>query len=126
MQNLINLTPHTINIYKGVNLLLSIESVGNARATQTAVELDPLFIDGIDIPVSKVTFGDTIDLPEYDPSNLLIVSIITAQAALANGRCTDDLYVPTGMVRKSAADGKISSDPSAIGQIIGCTGLSKF
>lgn len=123
--NLINLTPHTINIYNGVNLLYTLQSSGNARATQTAVELDPVFVDGINIPVSKVTFGDTIDLPEYQPNQCLIVSIITAQAALANGRCTDDLYVPTGMVRKGE-DGTISSDPRATGQIIGCTGLSKF
>ncbi len=123
--NLINLTPHTINIYNGVNLLYTLQSSGNARATQTAVELDPVFVDGINIPVSKVTFGDTIDLPEYQPNQCLIVSIITAQAAAANGRCTDDLYVPTGMVRKGE-DGTISSDPRANGQIIGCTGLSKF
>lgn len=125
MTNLINLTPHTINIYQGVNLLYTLQSSGNARATQTAVELDPLFIGGINIPVSKVTFGDTIDLPEFRHENLLIVSIVTAQAALANGRCTDDLYVPTGMVRKDE-NGNISSDPRATGQIIGCTGLSKF
>ena len=53
-------------------------------------------------------------LPDPAPSTFLIVSAITADAARKSGRNTDDLLLPTDLVRDSE------------GQIIGCYRLAIY
>lgn len=105
-----NLTPHAVNICDADgNVIKTYASDGIARATSSYVAVGD--IDGI--PLVTCTFGDPIDLP--DPTNgvVLIVSVITANAAKACGRGADDLVITADPVR------------DADGRIIGCTKLAK-
>ena len=100
-----NLTPHTVNICnENGEILKSYESQGIARAKQEAETIGNL--EGVDLVTMK--FGEPEDLPDYSSDTYYIVSVITANAAKAIGRRTDDLL--------------ITSDPcrDAEGRIIGC------
>lgn len=97
-----NLTPHRITMVgQNGEVLRVFESEGVARATQQNIQVDSL--DGI--PVMETSFGQTVDLPAQEDGTFLIVSVITANAARANGRSTDDLLVTTDTVR--GEDGRI-------------------
>ena len=98
-----NLTPHKIiMVDDNGNVVREYVSEGIARATQTNVQVGDL--DGI--PLMETSFGETIDLPDFEEDVYLIVSIITANAAKANGRRVDDLIITTDTVRD--ADGRIA------------------
>ena len=102
MSTIRNLTPHRISMVSNNGEVLRVfESEGIARATQTNQQVDEL--DGI--PVMETRFGETIDLPAFQEGTYLIVSVITANAARANGRRTDDLLLTTDTVR--GEDGRI-------------------
>ena len=90
-----NLTPHTVTVFQEDGTTRIFPSLGNARASQTTVPDGTL--DGIDLV--KMEFGETTDLPEPEEGVYLIVSIITANAAQAQGRRTDDLLVTANPVR---------------------------
>ena len=111
MTNIINLTPHKINIVdEEGNVVKIFESSGEARAAQKDVEIGTL--EGI--PIIETTFGEPIDLPEYSYGTYYIVSAITAKAAYLSGRNTQDLLLTAKTVRNSN------------GQIIGCQALAKY
>ena len=111
MTNIINLTPHKINIMnKEGNVIKVFESAGEARAVQKDVEIGRL--EGI--PIVKTEFGEPIGLPEYSQGTYYIVSAITAKAASSSGRNTQDLFLTGKTVRNSD------------GQIIGCQALAKY
>ena len=102
MTNIINLTPHTINICnEDGTIVKSFESKGIARAKQTAEVVGNL--DGVELVSMK--FGEPEDLPEYAEGTYYVVSIITANAAKAVGRRVDDLLITADPVRD--ADGRI-------------------
>ena len=102
MTNIINLTPHTINICnEDGTIVKSFESNGIARAKQTAEVVGNL--DGVELVSMK--FGEPEDLPEYAEGTYYVVSIITANAAKAVGRRVDDLLITADPVRD--ADGRI-------------------
>jgi len=63
---------------------------------------------GTKVPVIKTIFGEPTDLPAPEEGTMLIVSILTAQAAKAAGRKGDDLIITSDPVRDAA------------GKIIGC------
>lgn len=127
MARIINLTPHAVNIIaKDGSVKATYPSEGVARATQHAEVIGEL--NGVELVSMK--FGETVDLPapaktcdigwpcsqphlscEGCPDAekvYYIVSIITANAAKANGRSTDDLIITADPVRNDE------------GQIIGC------
>ena len=125
---IINLTPHTVNVispeflepvpyngYKVVNenyACTTYPSQGIARA-QSEQELVNSIEQPLDIiPVYKVRYGHPEGLPDYEDDVYYIVSTLTANAAKAAGRRTDDLLIPNGMVRDSD------------GSIIGCTSFA--
>lgn len=111
MTNIINLTPHRVNIVdKEGNVVKIFESSGEARAAQKDVEIGTL--EGI--PIVKTEFGEPIGLPEYSQGTYYIVSAITAKAASLSGRNTRDLFLTSKTVRNSD------------GQIIGCQALAKY
>ncbi len=111
MTNIINLTPHRINIVdKEGDVIKVFESAGVARAAQKDVEIGTL--EGI--PIVKTTFGEPVDLPEYSQGTYYIVSALTAKAASLSGRNTRDLLLTGKTVRNSD------------GQIIGCQALAKY
>lgn len=99
----VNLTPHTVTVV-GNNGNRVFPSVGVARATQTATPVGS--IDGIELVT--MTFGTTEGLPAPVNGITYIVSVITANAAKAEGRTTDDLVITADPVRDEA------------GRIIGC------
>ena len=108
---IINLTPHKINIVDNDGKLIKVfESEGVARAAQKDVEIGAL--EGIQI--IETEFGEPVGLPEYSQGTYYIVSAITAKAASLSGRNTRDLLLTGKTVRNSD------------GQIIGCQALAKY
>lgn len=96
---IINLTPHTINICaEDGSIIRSYESKGIARAKQTAEVVGNL--DGVELVSMK--FGATEDLPAPEDGTYYIVSVITANAAKAEGRTTSDLVITADPVRDAA------------------------
>ena len=110
MTNIINLTPHPINILNEEgNVIKVFESEGVARAAQKDIEIGTL--EGI--PIIETTFGELVDLPEYSQGTYYIVSALTAKAASLSGRRTRDLFLTGKTVRNSN------------GQIIGSQALAR-
>ena len=108
--NIINLTPHCINIYDADGKEISkFESMGIARADSTETVVDHLN----DIPVVEMTYGAPVGLPDPTDDTVYIVSMLTIQAAIQVGRTTSDLYTTADLVRNEQ------------GQIIGCRKLSR-
>ncbi|MBR3319566.1 hypothetical protein IKG06_03635 [Candidatus Saccharibacteria bacterium] len=102
MAKIVNLTPHTVNIVaEDGTIKAAFPSEGIARASQIAEYVGEL--DGIELVSMK--FGATEDLPAPAEGVYYIVSVITANAAKAEGRTTDDLVITADPVRD--ADGRI-------------------
>lgn len=114
MTKIRNLTPHCVTIVnpaaEPTEVLRTFPSEGVARATQQNLQVGE--VDGI--PVMTTSFGETVDLPDYEEGVYLIVSVITANAARANGRTTADLLLTTDTVR------------DADGRIIGCRAFARI
>ena len=126
---IMNLTPHSVIVLRDdaegaivgttgfgpaakeskFSLVAEYKPVGKvARAAQKDELKGELEIDGHKVPVIKTIFGEPTDLPEAEEGTMLIVSILTAQAAKAAGRKGDDLIITSDPVRDAA------------GKIIGC------
>lgn len=102
---LVNCTPHEINIVREDGTILTIAPSGIVpRCTQRAETICSL--DGI--AVTKQVFGEVYDLPESKPGVYLVVSRLVGAAI----RDRKDLLVPGPMVR------------GADGRPVGCKGLS--
>lgn len=102
-----NLTPHAVNLCDADgNVFATFESTGTiARAKQTDVPSGTITVNGIELALVRTEFGSPVDLPETEEGVYLVVSIITANAAKASGRTTDDLLITSNPVRD--ADGRI-------------------
>lgn len=110
MTNIINLTPHCVNIMDSDgNEISKFESMGIARADSFETVVDEL--NGI--PVVEMSYGNPIGLPDPATDTAYIVSMLTIQAAIQVGRTTADLYTTADLVRNDK------------GQIIGCRKLSR-
>ena len=113
----INLTPHDINVYDvdGETYLFTVPPSGTvARARQTSVVT--LYhrvrnFGGVMAPFQRNKYGEVYDLPAFDEENILIVSRLTGEAALSEGRTDEDLAIPGQGIRDEH------------GVIIGCTGV---
>lgn len=103
MQNIVNLTPHTINfVFEEENRILKITPSGQvARVSST--QQDAGNIGGI-FKVSRTTFGEVVDLPEPNGRDFFIVSALV-RTAVAN---RTDVASPGDLVR------------DAEGNVIGC------
>lgn len=122
---ILNYTPHTIDVYRrqdvipdtgrgfvarhGRGPVYVLPSAGVARAASS--ESPAGTVDGI--PLVEVQYGRLEGLPRPSLGVYLVVSAITAQAARAQGRSTDDLLLTTGLVR------------DADGRIVGCTAFAR-
>jgi len=96
MATIKNLTPHTVSIInEDGTVKAAFPSEGIARASQTAEHVGEL--DGIELVSMK--FGATEDLPAPEDGIYYIVSVITANAAKAEGRTTSDLVITADPVR---------------------------
>lgn len=110
MATIINLTPHTVNIFslEGEHLvdLPVAEGFQIPRCSQQQEVLESL--DGI--PVTRQTFGSVENLPEPKGGVFYVVSRMVAQAVPER----HDLLVPGPLMRNEA------------GQPCGCKGLSRI
>ena len=84
-----------------------------ARAAQRDEVVGELEMMGASVPIIRSRFGATTDLPPPEGGTLLVVSIVTAQAAQAEGRSVEDLLSTTDPVRDAA------------GKILGCLKFAK-
>jgi hypothetical protein len=108
---LINLTPHPITVLDDENRVIQqLPSQGIARSQQLMAPSDPV----AGIPTARITTAALENLPEPAHGVLLIVSMITANAAKAANRWCGDLLVP----------GPIQRDES--GNPLGCRELIWF
>lgn len=110
MTKIINMTPHPLCLLaEDGSVLREIKPSGTiARAEQTDVPVGD--IDGF--PLVRSSYGEPIDLPEYEEGAYLFVSLATAKAAQAVGRRTDDLLLSSQQVRDEN------------GNIVGCRGFA--
>jgi hypothetical protein len=70
-----------------------------ARAAQREEVVGSVLVEGTNIPVVRMSYGEPTDLPEPEEGTYYFVSILTAQAAEAHGRRTDDLLFSGKSVR---------------------------
>lgn len=109
---IINLTPHDVNVYNKEGKLVRIYPYSGNIARCESKDTVLGEIEGFE--VCRQTYGRVINLPnESDNPNKIvayIVSRIVAEAASAEGR--NDLLVPGRQVR------------DADGRILGCEGLA--
>lgn len=107
---MINLTPHSVVIYAGEEAVITQGPDGPmARCVESREDAGTIEVDGHQVPVSEVDFGEVQDLPEPQEGTVYVVSRATAEAR-PNRR---DLYYPDIQVRDDA------------GRIIGCRGLAQ-
>lgn len=106
MIKLCNLTPHTINLVRGGQVVQTIVPSGLARVSVTTEIVGE--IDGFE--VRRNVYGEITGLPEAEQGTIYIVSALVAQAV--KGR--SDVVVPDGSVRNQD------------GQIVGCTGFARI
>ena len=104
----VNLTPHTLTIITGSGAVTIPPSGTVARVTVTRDSAGTVTIDGVDVPLSRTTYGAVTDLPDPEPGTLYIVSSLVAAAA----RDRNDLVVPDALVRDDQ------------GRVIGARGLA--
>ena len=108
---IINLTQHALTVVVDGKIILEVPASGQvARCAQVTTEKDPVFVDGVQIPMGANVFGDVQGLPDPIPDTLFFVSALVAQAAWAQGR--NDIVCPLQAVRDEQ------------GRIIGTSGLA--
>lgn len=109
---LVNLTPHTINIVtEDGTQILSLESQGIARVAATTEVVGQLQVGEVVVPQTHTTFGEVEGLPEQAPGVGYIVSNMIISALAQQGVRRDDLFTPGMQVRDDQ------------GRVIGCKSL---
>ena len=107
--NLINLTPHQVDIVLEDETIIHIPASGTiARCKEYPEQISAALYDGAIIPLYTTHYGDITGLPDPEEGTLYIVSLLVAQAA----RERLDLVSPAMTIRDEK------------GAIIGCRGLS--
>jgi hypothetical protein len=101
---IINLTPHTINLFRGEEMIMAIPSSGVARVSVTSQIVGEV----CGFPVRRNVYGEIINLPDPIGETVYIVSALVAQAA----KDRKDLLVVDDTVRNES------------GQIVGCRGFA--
>lgn len=107
---IVNLTPHDVNFIMEDGMTVTFQSAGIARAKQTNAEAGN--IEGFRIV--RASYGEPEGLPMPEAGTYYIVSVLTAAAAKASGRTTDDLLLTADAVRNEA------------GQIVGCKAFALY
>lgn len=109
----INLTPHTINLVaEDGTQLLSLESQGVARVASTTEVVGHLQVGEVVVPQTHTTFGEVEGLPDPEPGVGYIVSNMVISALVQHGRLDrNDLFTPGLQVRDEQ------------GRVIGCRSL---
>ena len=110
MTKLVNLTPHEIVLVRGDARIVIPPSGVVARVATARRVVATLEVDGVEIPVNRVEFGQVENLPEPSEGTFYLVSSLVAQAL--PGR--EDLLVPDDTVRDER------------GQIVGARALARI
>lgn len=105
---IINLTPHEVNLITEGGVTLNYPSQGVARCAQDDVQWGELSQKGGSVPLFHTTFGDVTGLPDQEEGFFYIVSALV-RAAVPN---RSDVISPTRLVRNE------------LGAIIGCGGFT--
>jgi hypothetical protein len=92
--------------YRRYRVVATIPPEGRvARAAQREETVGSVPVEGAEIPVVRMTYGEPVDLPGPQPGTFYFVSVLTTQAAAAHGRTTADLLFSGKSVR--GRDGRI-------------------
>lgn len=102
---IINLTPHALNIQREDGTMLEVPASGQIARLAESREVLPS-IGGL--AVSRPQYGEITDLPEAEEGKIFVVSAMV----LAQVKNRPDVFAPGEALRNEA------------GQIIGCKGLS--
>lgn len=107
----VNLTPHKVTVFDDDGVVIkTYPSEGVARASHVNTPVDN--VDGV--LVVSTSYGEVTGLPEPTEGVVYVVSFITANAAKAHGRTTDDLLLTSGPVRDDE------------GRVIGCRAFARI
>lgn len=106
--NIVNLTPHTINIINGDKNVAIAPSGNIARVASSTEQVGEVEVAGMIIPVTVSKFGDVVGLPEPTEGTIFVVS-----GMVAGQVSREDVFSPGEQVRNDA------------GQVIGCKTLSR-
>lgn len=111
MAQIVNLTPHAINIVTTEGTpILTIEPSGQlARVTTKTVVTGHIYVNGVNIPATETQFGEVEGLPEPQENTIYVVS----QAVASRCKNRWDVRIPNESVR----DDK--------GRIVGCRSLGR-
>jgi hypothetical protein len=110
--NIVNLTPHNVNLYVSDDVVVTIPPAPNARPVRVS-DAQTLLTGGQwdgPVPIVRVTAGEVANLPAPRKGVWLIVSRIVAQALPQRS----DLLAPYQEVRDEN------------NQIVGCRALATF
>lgn len=108
---LINLTPHSVTLWRGQDPALTLPPVGRfARLLEDWVPGRPLLMGEVEVAIAAVTYRGVEDLPDPMDGVAFVVSRVLAAAVPERS----DLYFPAEEVRDAA------------GRVIGCRRLGTF
>ena len=115
--NILNCTPHPVHLMNEENEVVATfpkceiapRLLENSEIIETLELQSPHFVDIIQVPISKTSFGDVENLPAKSEGILLIVSRMILEACESR----NDLIVPDGIVRNDK------------GHIIGCKSFAR-
>ena len=104
---IVNLTPHALHIRRADGTDIAVEPSGTVPRLATSREiLQPVSCDdGVDIQVSRATFGTLAGMPPAHEGVIYVVSALCAQSPELQGR--GDVYAPGEAIRDST--GKITA-----------------
>lgn len=107
VSQVINLTPHEINIVgEGGSVERTLPPSGSvARVEVRATQVGHVFCEGLAVALRKTEFGQVVDLPPPVSGYYFVVSRVVLEAARAVSRGADDLVCPDDLVRD--AEGRV-------------------
>jgi hypothetical protein len=95
---IVNLTPHQLNIYSGETVILSLppppEGTPIPRVATSSKIVGTINIDGTEVPIRKITYGDVENLPEEREDTIYIVSTLVTLALREKGIERRDFLSP--------------------------------
>ena len=103
--NVLNLTPHSLNLLGVDGVTVTIHSSGVARVSSTSTVIDTV----AGFSVTRTVFGDVVGLPDHVDGVIYVVSTLVL-SALAGSRT--DVYGPGPLLRDAG------------GNVVGANGLA--
>ena len=105
---LVNLTPHPINIVQDGSVVLSIPSSGVARVASSTDVVGQFLVGDVVVPRTHTVYGEVEGLPAPQAGVIYVVSGMIVSALVQQGIRRDDLFIPGMQVRDEQ------------GRVIGC------